>query len=203
MATVVKDSTDQSFDFDIRDTTGATMSVAYDTSGLKMYYRRGATGSATSVTPADLATIGTAHADGGIKEVSSSNMPGIHRTDWPDAAFAAGVDRVTLTVSGVTGMEPVSKEIELVVGVPVNGSNQPIVSIGDVETSGETPLQQVVEAGIVSEGSAPAAAGAASSAAASAASADGKLDDVDVKKINSSTVSGTGTEGDPWVGTGA
>ena len=60
------------------------------------YWRQGA--SRVGVTATDLATVTSAHSDGGVKEIDATNMPGTYRIDWPDAAWAAGADWVQLTV---------------------------------------------------------------------------------------------------------
>lgn len=48
-----------------------------------------------------LADQDTAHTDNFAIEVDGTNMPGVYRVDWPDAAFAAG-DEVILTVKCAT-----------------------------------------------------------------------------------------------------
>lgn len=60
------------------------------------YWRQG--GTRTAVTASDLAAVNSAHSDGGVKEVDSTNMPGTYRVDWPDAAFATGADWVQIAV---------------------------------------------------------------------------------------------------------
>lgn len=45
-----------------------------------------------------LGSASAAHTDGGFIEVSSSIIPGLYRLDIPDAAVAAGVDRVHVNV---------------------------------------------------------------------------------------------------------
>ena len=82
-------STDQSVSFAAWTTaTGAAVTVTSATAGLSLWYRRGSTGAKTAISPSDLATLETAHADGGILVVQDQE----HRLDLPDAAFAAGVD---------------------------------------------------------------------------------------------------------------
>lgn len=73
-------------------------SIAYNTAGIDMWYRReGAT--KTSITEATLAALNTAHSDGGIIHIGD----GYFRLDLPDAAVAAGVDGVAVggTATGV------------------------------------------------------------------------------------------------------
>jgi len=81
-------ATDQSTVIRIADSTDGTPeeSVDENTSGLALWYRREAAAK-VSVTPAALAALTTAHADGGIEHIDD----GYYRVDLPDAAVAAGV----------------------------------------------------------------------------------------------------------------
>lgn len=81
------------------DTTG----VVYNATGLRLQYNRIRTAAVAAVTgsspaPVSLAAATTAHTDWGFLHIGG----GVHRVDWPDAAFAAGSDGVILSVSGVT-----------------------------------------------------------------------------------------------------
>lgn len=73
-------------------------SIAYNTTGIDMWYRREGAAK-TSITEATLAALTTAHSDGGIIHIGD----GYFRLDLPDAAVAAGVDGVTVggTATGV------------------------------------------------------------------------------------------------------
>jgi hypothetical protein len=59
-----------------------------------------------------LALVTDAHADNKAIEVDGTNAPGVYRVDWPDAAFASGVDRVQLVVNGAA-IDPAVIEVEL------------------------------------------------------------------------------------------
>ena len=59
------------------------------------YCRQGA--ARTAITMATLAAVTTAHTDGGFIEIDATNQPGLYRFDIPDAAFAVGVQMVTIT----------------------------------------------------------------------------------------------------------
>ena len=84
-------STDQSVSFAAFTTaTGAAVTVTSATAGLSLWYRRGTAGSKTAISPSDLSALTDAHADGGILVVGGQE----HRLDLPDAAVAAGVDRI-------------------------------------------------------------------------------------------------------------
>jgi len=71
--------------------TGAPVTITEATAGLALWYRRGVAGAKVAITADDLATLETAHADGGLLVIAGAE----HRLDLPDAAIAAGV----LTVS--------------------------------------------------------------------------------------------------------
>ena len=84
-------STNQTVSFAAYTTaTGAAVTVTSATAGLSLWYRRGSVGAKTAISPSDLATLATAHADGGILVIEGAE----HRLDLPDAAVAAGVDRI-------------------------------------------------------------------------------------------------------------
>ena len=92
---------DQSVQFAAYTTaTGAAVTVTSATGGLSLWYRRGVTGAKTAINPSDLATLETAHAEGGILLIEGPE----HRLDLPDAAVAAGVLTVSWggTATGIT-----------------------------------------------------------------------------------------------------
>jgi len=61
------------------------------------YIRDGAAAVKSDLTA--LAAVDSAHSDNKAIEVDATNAPGLYRVDFPDAAFAAGVPRVTLIVN--------------------------------------------------------------------------------------------------------
>jgi len=60
------------------------------------YWRQG--GIRVDIPAVTLATVNSAHADGGFKEVDAANMAGAYRFDLPDAAAATGADWVVITI---------------------------------------------------------------------------------------------------------
>ena len=52
-----------------------------------------------------LASASAAHADGGFILVADTEMPGVYRCDFPDAAFVAGVDQVILALVAASGKD--------------------------------------------------------------------------------------------------
>lgn len=106
--------TSQSIDVMLRDSSSTTGSgltgLAFNTSGLKAYYRKGATGSATAITLATQ-TVGGAFSSGGFVEVDATNMAGVYRLDLPNAA----VDTegfVTLFIYGATNLVATAQRID-------------------------------------------------------------------------------------------
>jgi len=59
-----------------------------------------------------LAAVDSVHGDNKMIQVDATNMPGVYRADWPDAAFAAGVSRVQLCINGAA-IDPAVIEVEL------------------------------------------------------------------------------------------
>ena len=68
-----------------------------ETGGSASYMRQGA--ARTDLTLITLANASAAHSDGGFILVDDTNMPGVYRCDYPDAAFATGVDQTILQIS--------------------------------------------------------------------------------------------------------
>ena len=67
-----------------------------ETGGSASYARQGA--ARVDLELITLASASAAHADGGFILVDDTNMPGLYRCDYPDAAFATGVDQVFLQI---------------------------------------------------------------------------------------------------------
>ena len=67
-----------------------------ETGGSASYARQGA--ARVDLTLITLASASAAHADGGFILVDDTNMPGVYRCDFPDLAFATGVDQVVFSI---------------------------------------------------------------------------------------------------------
>lgn len=65
-----------------------------ETGGSASYARQGA--ARVDLTLVTLASASAVHTDGGFILVDDTNMPGLYRCDYPDLAFATGVDQVFL-----------------------------------------------------------------------------------------------------------
>ena len=74
------------------DATGLTIA------DFDLQYVRTRTAPAAKVDATALATTNTAHTDNYGIEIDATDQPGLYRFDWPDAAFAAGVKEVILSV---------------------------------------------------------------------------------------------------------
>src|SRR3990167_8151213 len=113
MTAIKVGSTDVSRYVMLRDSTTATPETAYAITSLDLQYTRSGAAPAVKADATALAATDSAHGDNQAIEIDATSSPGLYRVDWPDAAFAAGVGKVILVVSG-TGLDPAVEEIELV-----------------------------------------------------------------------------------------
>lgn len=102
---------------DSSSTVGAGLSgLLYNTSGLKCYYRKGATGTPTAVTLATQ-TVGGAWSSGGFVETDATNEKGKYRFDIPNTVLdTAGY--ATLYFYGAANMAPVIVRILIEADAP-------------------------------------------------------------------------------------
>ena len=105
MQPVILSATDRTVTVRFVDSTdfSAETGVTAATAGLALWYRKGATGSLTSVTAPTITTLAaltTAHTDWGIKHISD----GYVRVDLPDAAVPTTETEVTVVGGAATGM---------------------------------------------------------------------------------------------------
>jgi hypothetical protein len=105
---------------------GAT-GLVYNTSGLQARYTRVGSNSVPITLVSQTST--GAWASGGFAEIDAINQPGLYRLDVPNAAFVAGVDRVTITVRGASGTngavvdcQLISSQLDLTQAVPTSNS---------------------------------------------------------------------------------
>ncbi len=110
---IKKGSTDITLYFFIVDSSDGSPETGITITNLDLQYVRFGAAPVAKVDATELAATDSAHADNQMKEVDATDQPGLYRVDWPDAAFASGVDGVVLTVKG-TGFHPAHMEIQLV-----------------------------------------------------------------------------------------
>ncbi len=82
-----------------------------ETGGSASYMRQGA--ARVDLTLKTLASALAAHDDGGFILVDDTNMPGVYRCDYPDAAYVTGVDEVTLQLVVASGKNAVASPIKV------------------------------------------------------------------------------------------
>ena len=115
---IIGGSTDVTTYFVLRLAATGLAATALDVTTFDLQYvRTGAAPSAKQDATA-LAATDSAHADNKAIEVDATDQPGLYRVDWPDAAFAAAVKQVILTVKCATCFtEHMAVEIDPPVGV--------------------------------------------------------------------------------------
>jgi hypothetical protein len=102
-------ASDQSITVRFLDTTSGlpATTVTGGTAGIEMWYRRDAATS-TLISAIDISDLTTSHTDGGIIHINA----GYYRFDVPDAAWAAGVNKV-MVAGSATGFMVVGQDIQL------------------------------------------------------------------------------------------
>lgn len=84
--------------FMLRQTVDGTAATGLTITTFDLQYTRTGDSPAVKVDATALAAVNSAHADNQMFEVDATSSPGLYRVDWPDAAFAAGVRQVHLSV---------------------------------------------------------------------------------------------------------
>jgi hypothetical protein len=102
MMLVAKGQTDVSTYFHLRLTADGTDATGLTVTDFDLQYVRSGATPAAKVDASALGAANSAHADNSAIEVDPTDQPGVYRVDWPDAAFATGVDEVLLTVKCAT-----------------------------------------------------------------------------------------------------
>ena len=140
MRQVKKGSTNISVDIYIIDSSDGTpeTGVVYNTSGIDLSYRRDFA-TVVAITEADLTTpaLDDAHEDGGFLAIGY----GLYRLDVPDAAFATGASKVTITGT-VTGMIVLPTVIQLVDFDPDDAVRMGLTALpnADADAAGGLPI---------------------------------------------------------------
>jgi len=115
-------NTDVTTYFQLRNVADGTDATGKTITAFDLSYTRSGAATAAKVDATALAAADSAHADNKMIEVDATDAPGLYRVDWPDAAFAAGVRVVILTVKHAD-IQTSSKEIEIDAEVSVTEWN--------------------------------------------------------------------------------
>jgi len=99
---IAKDAVDITTYFHLRLAADGTDATGLTVTNFDLQYVRSGATPAAKVDASALGAANSAHADNSAIEVDSTDQPGLYRVDWPDAAFATGVDFVYLTVKCAT-----------------------------------------------------------------------------------------------------
>lgn len=151
--------TSQSIDIFIPDSASAVgagkTGLAYNTASLTAYYRKGAAGSPTPISPlASLANAQAAWSSGGFVEIDATNQPGMYRLDLPNVAVdTAGL--VHLMLKGAAGMAPVPVRIDCR-ALPadmkqIGGDTQSATDIKDFADTGYDPATHKVQGVVLTD----------------------------------------------------
>lgn len=128
---VQKGSTDVSAFVVLLDTDGVEASPA--ATALTIGYAR--LGSAwVGNTGIAMGAVTDAHADNEVILVNAST-PGLHRVDFPNAAFATGTNKAVLTVTG-TGLQPTYLQVDLVDYDPEDAVRLGLTALPNVTAGG-------------------------------------------------------------------
>lgn len=95
-------STDVTTYFVLRLAADGTEATGLTITNFDLQYVRTGEAPAAKVDATALAATDSAHADNKAIEIDGTDQPGLYRVDWPDAAFAAGVKQVILSVKCAT-----------------------------------------------------------------------------------------------------
>lgn len=112
MSPVYANDTDVSVYLNLKDSVTGQPKTGYTISNLKLQYTRNRSAPSTATALTALAATTTAHTDNRGIEIDGTDSKGLYRIDVPDAAFADGVDKVIIVVSG-SGVDPAMEEIPL------------------------------------------------------------------------------------------
>lgn len=95
---VTAGSTDVTTYWHLRLAADGTDATGLTITNFDLQYVRSGVAPAAKVDATALAATDSAHGDNQAIEIDATDQPGVYRVDWPDAAFAAGVREVILTV---------------------------------------------------------------------------------------------------------
>lgn len=88
--------------FTLRLAADGTTATGLTITDIDLQYVRSGVAPVAKVDATALAATDSVHGDNQAIEIDATDQPGLYRVDWPDAAFAAGVREVILTVKVAT-----------------------------------------------------------------------------------------------------
>lgn len=112
MRSVKIDSINQTEYFILKDSTTGAPKTGVTLANIDLTYVRTRAAHVKNDASA-LAAVDATHTDWGVFEVSTTEMPGVYRADFPDAAFATGSDAVRLGMTA-PDCDPAYKEVVLI-----------------------------------------------------------------------------------------
>ena len=114
-----------------------------ETGGSASYARQGA--ARVDLTLITLASASAAHSDGGFILVDDTNMPGVYRCDYADAAFATGVDQVFLSIVIASGKNAVAAPIMVDISDVDLRSSSGVLGVNMTQISGDSTAADNLE----------------------------------------------------------
>lgn len=141
-------------------TTGLLFSDI-ETGGSASYARQG--GARVDLTLKTLASASADHDDGGFILVDDTNMPGLCRVDFPDAAFATGVDQVVIQLVAASAKNTVMRPLLVDLQTTASDVWNALLTGAtfNIATSAGKRLRQIEQSFVITSGTAQAG-GAAS-----------------------------------------
>lgn len=110
-------ATDVTTYFALRLAADGTAATGLTITNFDLQYVRSGAAPSTKVDATALAATDSAHGDNQAIEIDATDQPGLYRVDWPDAAFAAGVPEVILTVKVATAF---TEHLRVEIDAPVD-----------------------------------------------------------------------------------
>ena len=118
MMLVKAGDTDVTTYFTIRTAADGTATTGATITDIDLTYVRSGSAPAAKADATALASTSATHTDNAAIEVDGTNQPGLYRVDWPDAAFAAGVSEVVLSVKLASSF---TEHLRVQLDAPVDG----------------------------------------------------------------------------------
>ena len=146
-------STDVTTYFVMRLAADGTEATGLTITNMDLQYTRSGSAPAAKVDATALAATNSAHGDNQAIEIDATDQPGLYRVDWPDAAFAAGVREVILSVKCATCF---TEHLRVQIDTPVNvtsisADQQSATDLKDFADSGYDPSTNKVQGVVLTD----------------------------------------------------